>query len=133
MRPPRLPRDGRTADPRTGGGYSHFQGGSVYWSPAAGAHAVRAGIRSVWAASGWENGRLGFPKSGEYGIAGGVAQDFQFGRIVWTPSSGTAVEPRAPFANCTDARNAGAAPIYRGQYGYADNLDRDQDGVACEV
>ena len=36
------------------------------------------------------------------------------------------------FANCTAARQAGAAPIYRGQPGYRPALDRDNDGVACE-
>lgn len=37
------------------------------------------------------------------------------------------------YANCTEVRQAGAAPIYRGQYGYALQLDRDDDGIACEV
>lgn len=36
------------------------------------------------------------------------------------------------YANCTEAREAGAAPIYRGQPGYRAGLDRDNDGVACE-
>lgn len=36
------------------------------------------------------------------------------------------------YANCTAARNAGAAPIYAGQPGYRSALDRDGDGVACE-
>ena len=36
------------------------------------------------------------------------------------------------YANCTAARAAGAAPILRGQPGYASKLDRDNDGVACE-
>ena len=36
------------------------------------------------------------------------------------------------FANCTDARAAGAAPILRTQTGYRTALDRDRDGVACE-
>jgi hypothetical protein len=36
------------------------------------------------------------------------------------------------FANCTAARNAGAAPLHRGEAGYAPKLDRDGDGVACE-
>ncbi|MFF2027289.1 excalibur calcium-binding domain-containing protein [Streptomyces sp. NPDC058171] len=40
--------------------------------------------------------------------------------------------PRAGYKNCTEARNAGAAPIYRGQDGYASHLDRDNDGIACE-
>lgn len=36
------------------------------------------------------------------------------------------------FANCTAARDAGAAPLYRGDPGYRAGLDRDGDGVACE-
>ena len=38
----------------------------------------------------------------------------------------------AYYANCTAARAAGAAPIYRGQPGYRTALDRDRDGIACE-
>ncbi|MFO0702959.1 MAG: thermonuclease family protein [Candidatus Andersenbacteria bacterium] len=37
----------------------------------------------------------------------------------------------AYYANCTAARNAGAAPLYKGQPGYRAGLDRDGDGVAC--
>jgi hypothetical protein len=37
-----------------------------------------------------------------------------------------------PFRNCAEARAAGAAPIQRGQPGYARHLDRDNDGIACE-
>ncbi|NGQ94986.1 nuclease precursor [Brevibacillus sp. SYP-B805] len=36
------------------------------------------------------------------------------------------------YANCSEARAAGAAPIYRGEPGYRPKLDRDNDGVACE-
>ncbi|QDG87446.1 excalibur calcium-binding domain-containing protein [Pseudarthrobacter sp. NIBRBAC000502770] len=38
----------------------------------------------------------------------------------------------AYYANCTAAKNAGAAPLHRGQPGYSSSLDRDGDGVACE-
>ncbi|BCW53571.1 MULTISPECIES: excalibur calcium-binding domain-containing protein [unclassified Arthrobacter] len=38
----------------------------------------------------------------------------------------------AYYANCTAAKAAGAAPLYRGQSGYSSSLDRDGDGVACE-
>jgi hypothetical protein len=38
----------------------------------------------------------------------------------------------AYYANCAEARNAGAAPILRGQPGYRSGLDRDNDGIACE-
>jgi len=36
------------------------------------------------------------------------------------------------YANCAEARAAGAAPLYRGEPGYAKRLDRDNDGDACE-
>lgn len=38
----------------------------------------------------------------------------------------------AYYASCKDAKAAGAAPLYRGDPGYRDGLDRDHDGVACE-
>lgn len=38
----------------------------------------------------------------------------------------------APFANCTAARAAGAAPVYRGTPGYGKHLDRDGDGIGCD-
>ena len=37
------------------------------------------------------------------------------------------------FANCDQAEAAGAAPIFAGQPGYSSKLDRDGDGVACEL
>jgi hypothetical protein len=43
-----------------------------------------------------------------------------------------AAEDRAPFANCTEARAAGAAPVHRGDPGYSSKLDRDGDGVGCQ-
>ncbi|QRI56215.1 excalibur calcium-binding domain-containing protein [Bifidobacterium longum] len=36
------------------------------------------------------------------------------------------------YANCSEVRAAGAAPLYQGQPGYNGKLDRDHDGVACE-
>lgn len=36
------------------------------------------------------------------------------------------------YPNCTAARNAGAAPVRRGQPGYGAHLDRDGDGIGCE-
>ncbi|MFF2589504.1 excalibur calcium-binding domain-containing protein [Peribacillus butanolivorans] len=36
------------------------------------------------------------------------------------------------FKNCTDARAAGAAPVHRGEPGYAKHLDRDGDGIGCD-
>jgi hypothetical protein len=42
------------------------------------------------------------------------------------PSSGR------PYASCSAARAAGAAPVYRGDPGYGTHLDRDGDGIGCE-
>ena len=36
------------------------------------------------------------------------------------------------YRNCTAARAAGAAPVYRGEPGYGRHLDRDNDGIGCE-
>jgi len=36
------------------------------------------------------------------------------------------------FKNCTEVRNAGKAPLRKGDPGYSNKLDRDGDGVACE-
>ncbi|MFF8829783.1 excalibur calcium-binding domain-containing protein [Streptomyces sp. NPDC015131] len=36
------------------------------------------------------------------------------------------------YANCAAARAAGAAPVHRGDPGYARHLDRDNDGVGCD-
>lgn len=36
------------------------------------------------------------------------------------------------YANCSEARAAGAAPIHCGEPGYASRLDRDGDGIGCD-
>lgn len=61
------------------------------------------------------------------------------------PASGGAVAAAAPRAQtlavastggayryCTQARAAGAAPLYAGQPGYGPHMDGDGDGIACE-
>ncbi|MGV8966564.1 MAG: GmrSD restriction endonuclease domain-containing protein [Cellulomonas sp.] len=55
------------------------------------------------------------------------------------PAPAPAAEPQpapAPadvsYANCAAARAAGAAPVLRGDPGYAAKLDRDGDGIGCE-
>jgi hypothetical protein len=47
-----------------------------------------------------------------------------------TPSS--LAPASGAFANCSEARAAGAAPVRRGDPGYGPHLDRDGDGVGCE-
>ena len=42
-------------------------------------------------------------------------------------------EPQKEFyANCDEAKAAGAAPMYKGDPGYRPELDRDKDGIACD-
>lgn len=36
------------------------------------------------------------------------------------------------YRTCTEAWDAGAAPLHRGDPGYSSKLDRDGDGTACE-
>jgi hypothetical protein len=40
--------------------------------------------------------------------------------------------PDAYYANCAEARAAGAAPMTAGEPGYRPGLDRDNDGIACD-
>lgn len=54
------------------------------------------------------------------------------------PSSSQSTPQRAMgggavyYRNCSEARAAGAAPVRRGDPGYAAHLDRDNDGIGCE-
>jgi uncharacterized protein with LGFP repeats len=67
------------------GRYSMFDGGSIYWSPDTGAHAVWGAIHDMWMNSGAEKGRYGYPTGDEYDNHGGKAQAFQGGTISWHP------------------------------------------------
>ncbi|WP_432509769.1 LGFP repeat-containing protein [Kineococcus sp. SYSU DK001] len=78
-----FPTTGDARTPVRFGYYTHFEGGSVYWSPATGAHAVRGALREAWARQGWENGPLGFPTTDEFGVPGGLRLEFQGGSITW--------------------------------------------------
>ncbi|MBB2902218.1 uncharacterized protein with LGFP repeats [Kineococcus radiotolerans] len=78
-----FPTTGDRRTPTEPGAYTHFEGGSVYWSPATGAHAVRGALRETWAATGWENGPLGFPVADERPVPGGLRLDFQGGSLTW--------------------------------------------------
>jgi uncharacterized protein with LGFP repeats len=77
------------------GRYNHFEGGSVYWSPPTGAHAVRGAIHARWAALGWELSYLGYPTSDEYAVPGGRRTDFQRGWITWDAATGRVVDQRS--------------------------------------
>ena len=75
------------------GRYNHFsKAGSVYWTPGTGAHGVWGAIRQRWAVLGWERSYLGYPRSSEYAVPGGVRNDFQRGTVTWTARTGQAVD-----------------------------------------
>jgi len=49
------------------------------------------------------------------------------------PKPTTPAKPKPVFyANCDEARRAGALPLYWGRPGYRIELDPDRDGIACE-
>jgi uncharacterized protein with LGFP repeats len=68
-----------------------FQGGSVYWSPAWGAHFVASALAGPWAAQGWETGPMGYPVTDSAcGLTeGGCFQHFQGGSVYSTWAGGT--------------------------------------------
>ncbi|MFN2557654.1 MAG: galactose oxidase-like domain-containing protein [Nitriliruptorales bacterium] len=72
------------------GRFNHFQGGSIYWTPATGAHEVHGAIRDKWSLLGWEESILGFPLTDETSTPDGVGRfnHFQGGSIYWTPATG---------------------------------------------
>lgn len=87
------PQTDETATPDGVGRYNHFQGGSIYWTAATGAHEVHGAIRELWASMGWERSILGYPVTSELATADGVGRfvDFQRGQIAWSPQLGAAV------------------------------------------
>jgi uncharacterized protein with LGFP repeats len=63
---------------------SGFQGGTIYWSAASGAHAVTPGaIRNRWLRHGANRGRLGFPLTDRVATSYGGKQAFQGGTVHW--------------------------------------------------
>ena len=74
---------------KNGGKYQKYQRGYIYWTAATGAKVVQGSIRNVWAASGAEKGIMGYPTTDEYKVLTGVAQNYQGGKIFYTPQKGT--------------------------------------------
>lgn len=86
----RYPRSDEMGGLKDGGHYQLFQGGSIHWTSATGAHSTRGAIRQTWANLGSENGWLGYPTSEEYkDSSGNTVQNFQGGKIYWNSTSGT--------------------------------------------
>ncbi|MGY1813428.1 N-acetylmuramoyl-L-alanine amidase [Blastococcus sp. SYSU D00820] len=83
--------DARTPDGR--GYFVDFQGGSIYWSPAAGTQVVRGGILATWRTAGGSGGPLGFPISSDARTADGrgYVVDFEGGSIYWSAATGSQI------------------------------------------
>jgi hypothetical protein len=87
------PTTDETATPDKKGFFTHFQGGSIYWHPATGAHVVQGAIREKWASLGWERSPLGYPTTDETATPDkkGFFTHFQGGSIYWHPTTGAHV------------------------------------------
>jgi peptidoglycan hydrolase-like protein with peptidoglycan-binding domain len=81
------PTTNETTTPDSVGRFNHFEAGSIYWTPATGAHEVHGDIRAAWTASRWEHGPWGYPTSDEYGAPGGRGQDFQHAMVRWNATT----------------------------------------------
>jgi len=93
--PAGLPTTDELPTPDSVGRFNHFTGSggaSIYWTPATGAHQIQGAIRTLWAASGWERGPLGYPSTDETTTPDQVGRYNHFtgsaGSIYWTPGTG---------------------------------------------
>jgi uncharacterized protein with LGFP repeats len=74
------------------GRFNHFlNNGSIYWTPATGAHEVHGAIRAKWSSLGWERSVLGYPVMDESVTPNRIGH-FNFfsshGAIYWTGPTG---------------------------------------------
>ncbi len=75
--------------PAAGGGrYYDFQGGSIYWLSATGAHEVHGSIRAKWLSLGSTGAFLGYPISDEIAVTVGRSSQFQGGNVYWSSGPG---------------------------------------------
>ncbi|OLT54297.1 hypothetical protein BJF89_17025 [Corynebacterium sp. CNJ-954] len=79
-----IPPDGK-------GRFNHFEGGSIYWSPATDAHQIEGLIFDKWAELGHETGVLGYPTTDEATPPDrtGRFNHFEGGSIYFHPTYGT--------------------------------------------
>ncbi|MFY0568179.1 peptidoglycan DD-metalloendopeptidase family protein [Archangium lansingense] len=84
------PTTDEQATPDGVGRYNHFERGSIYFTPATGAHEVIGDINTKWVALGREAGLLGYPLTDETKTPDGVGRfnHFQNGSIYWTSTTG---------------------------------------------
>jgi hypothetical protein len=71
------------------GAYRHYEHGSIFWHPAAGAHEIHGAIRAKYRDWNWERSALGYPVTDELDTPdSGRYNRFRKGLIVWTQESG---------------------------------------------
>lgn len=82
-----------------GGKAEDFRGGTAYWTPNTGAHALFGAILAKYNGLGGPQGWLGFPKTGEITTPDGIGRyvHFEKGSIYWTPSTGAYAIPGDMF------------------------------------
>jgi len=83
------PLTNEIATPTRPGAFNAFANGSIYWSPGTGAWKVDGAIAGGWGTVGWEAGPLGFPIADEHQLPGGWWQPFEFGKMMYSPSTGS--------------------------------------------
>jgi hypothetical protein len=75
------PVTNETTTPDGIGRFNHFEGGSIYWAPHRGAHAVNVFVRNGWEQRGWETGFLGYPMSDTADVDGELSNRFEGGVV----------------------------------------------------
>jgi uncharacterized protein with LGFP repeats len=76
---------------RDGGSVQSFEGGHIYYSPAAGPSIMNGAIAGAYADIGWENSWLGYPIGWEYNWNGKVRHDFENGYMLWAAGEGVSI------------------------------------------
>jgi LGFP repeat-containing protein len=113
-----LPTTDETPCPDGAGRFNHFETGAIYWGPATGVHEIHGSIWDHWAASGWERGPFGYPRTSEYRTLDEVApgkhlriSSFEHGFIAFDETNAALTDSTPdPF----DGLTAMVAPIYWG-------------------
>lgn len=66
---------------KNGGYYQGFRTALIYWTAGTGAKLSYGATHAAWGKTGYEGGRLGYPKTDPYKTSKGTSQNFQGGRI----------------------------------------------------
>lgn len=114
---PGAPLTDELPTPTKAGAFDHFERAPIYWSPTTGAHEVHGDFFTYHARQGWECSWLGYPLSEERpitdegGLNGEVAQDFQGGTLLWSPSTGVIAPPLRVDLSVSPEVRAGEAVV----------------------